>query len=350
MSGFVTSHDGPVLIASHDRHFLDDVATNVVELDLGQRRIGHYGGNYSDFAAARELVRRQADQAYADFAGTRDALVAQSRLRHEWATKGQQAVKRGDEPDKHLRERDRARADKQGAKSARLRRSAERLLAVEQPRKEWQLRYSVQSGPAPAAVVATLSAAAVRRGDFQLGPVDLTLGRGDRIAVSGDNGSGKTTLLAALVGEAALSSGRQSLGARVSIGVLDQQRSVLESDLPLHDVVCRVLGQSDREAVRTLLAKFGLGVEHVDRPGRTLSMGERTRALMATFQARAVNVLVLDEPTNHLDVPAIEQLESALASYDGTLLVVSHYAAFVDALGITHRWHVDGGQVQVEVV
>ena len=103
----------------------------------------------------------------------------------------------------------------------------------------------------------------------------------------------------------------------------------------------------DRGEVRTLLAKFGLGSEHVDRPARTLSMGERTRALMAVFQAREVNLLVLDEPTNHLDVAAIEQLESALAGYTGTLLVVSHDEALVAALGVTHRWHVDAGRITV---
>ena len=97
--------------------------------------------------------------------------------------------------------------------------------------------------------------------------------------------------------------------------------------------------------VRTLLAKFGLGAEHVDRPARSLSMGERTRALMALFQARQVNVLVLDEPTNHLDVPAIEQLESALADYDGTLVVVTHDQRFLEAIGVTRRIHVDRGRV-----
>ena len=97
--------------------------------------------------------------------------------------------------------------------------------------------------------------------------------------------------------------------------------------------------------MRTLLAKFGLGTEHVDRPARSLSMGERTRALMALFQAREVNVLVLDEPTNHLDVPAIEQLESALAGFDGTLVVVSHDQRFLEAVGVTRRIHVDAGRV-----
>jgi ATPase subunit of ABC transporter with duplicated ATPase domains len=131
----------------------------------------------------------------------------------------------------------------------------------------------------------------------------------------------------------------------VRVGVIDQQRALLDTDEPVVDVVRRELGDPDRGAVRTLLAKFGLGAAHVDRPARSLSMGERTRALMALFQAREVNVLVLDEPTNHLDVPAIEQLEGALAGYDGTLLVVSHDEAFLERVGVTRVLRVTAGGV-----
>ena len=189
----------------------------------------------------------------------------------------------------------------------------------------------------------------MERHGFRLGPVSLTVSRGDRIAVVGANGSGKTTLLAALLGDLPLDRGRQSLGARTSIGVLDQDRSLLETDEPLVDAVGRVLGWTPAQ-VRTLLAKFGLGVEHVHRPARSLSMGERTRALMAVFQGREVNVLVLDEPTNHLDVDAIEQLESAVAAYDGTVLVVSHDEQLLATIGLTHRWFVRGGDVSVEAL
>ena len=203
--------------------------------------------------------------------------------------------------------------------------------------------------------VATLDRAEVSREGFRLGPVDLTVSRGDRIAVAGDNGSGKTTLVKALLGELPLSAGRRSLGTRVRPGVLDQRRSLLDSDASVVDVVRAELAGPDQQGpdradVRTLLAKFGLGSEHVDRPARTLSMGERTRAMMAVFQASEVNVLVLDEPTNHLDVAAIEQLESALVDYDGKLLVVSHDAALVESLDVTHRWHVADGGVTVEQV
>jgi ATPase subunit of ABC transporter with duplicated ATPase domains len=334
MAEFVTGHDGPVLVASHDRDFLDRVATGVVELDLPQQRIGYYTGGWSDFVAARELDRRQAREAFEEYAGTRDRLLAQSRQRADWAAKGLRNVARGDEPDKHIREKFKARADRQAGKAARVKRSVDRLEEVAQPRKEWELRYALDAGSPSADVVWTLDRVEVERGDFRLGPIDLTVDRGDRLALAGGNGSGKTTLLAAVLGDIPLSGGRVSVGSRVRVGVIDQQRSLLETDASVVDVVRTELGDADRGEVRTLLAKFGLGADHVDRPARSLSMGERTRALMAIFQARHVNTLVLDEPTNHLDVAAIEQLESALAGYTGTLVVVSHDRAFLDAIGI----------------
>jgi ATPase subunit of ABC transporter with duplicated ATPase domains len=349
MADFVRSHAGPVLIASHDRRFLDEVATSVVELDLRQQRIGHYRGTYSDFVEARGLARTHAWAAYEEYAERRHGLEAQARQRKDWAEKGRQAVATGAEADKHIREKRRARADRQAGRGARLERAAERLAVVSQPRKEWQLRYSITEGHPPADVVATLAGATVVRHGFRLGPVNLTVSRGDRIAVIGANGSGKTTLLAALLGGLCLDAGRRSLGARTSIGVLDQDRSLLETDESLLDVVGPLLGWRPAQ-VRTLLAKFGLGVEHVHRPARSLSMGERTRALMAVFQGRQVNVLVLDEPTNHLDVDAIEQLESAVATFGGTVLVVSHDEEFLAAIGLTHRWFVQRGHVTVQVI
>lgn len=171
--------------------------------------------------------------------------------------------------------------------------------------------------------------------------------RGDRIAVTGDNGSGKSTLLGVLIGSLAPDGGRRSLGARVRIGWMDQQRSVLDDDRTVQQVVAEAVGEADGSAVRTLLAKFGLGAEHIGRPARSLSMGERTRALMAVFAAREVNLLVLDEPTNHLDLPAIEQLESALAAYDGSLVVVTHDRAFLEAVGTTGEWRLTDGRLAV---
>jgi ATPase subunit of ABC transporter with duplicated ATPase domains len=165
------------------------------------------------------------------------------------------------------------------------------------------------------------------------------------VAITGANGAGKSTLLAALLGRAALAEGHAALGPGVVVGEVDQARALFLGEMPLLDAFGAVVPELPPAEVRTLLAKFGLRAEHVTRPAATLSPGERTRAALALLQARGVNLLVLDEPTNHLDLPAIEQLESALDSYSGTLLLVTHDRRMIDAVHTTRRLQVAGGRV-----
>jgi ATPase subunit of ABC transporter with duplicated ATPase domains len=129
------------------------------------------------------------------------------------------------------------------------------------------------------------------------------------------------------------------------VGEVDQARALFRGDQQLGDAFERQLPDWPTADVRTLLAKFGLGAGIVGRPSGQLSPGERTRAALALLQARGTNVLVLDEPTNHLDLPAIEQLESALDSFGGTLLLVTHDRRMLDTVRLTRRWDVDGRRV-----
>jgi ATPase subunit of ABC transporter with duplicated ATPase domains len=152
-------------------------------------------------------------------------------------------------------------------------------------------------------------------------------------------------LLSLLLGRTPPSSGLVSLGSGVVVGEVDQARAAFEGDDLLVDAFSREVPDWPTADVRTLLAKFGLGSDHVNRPASSLSPGERTRAALALLQARGVNLLVLDEPTNHLDLPAIEQLEEALESFDGTVLLVTHDRRMLDTVRITRRWHVDSGHV-----
>jgi ATPase subunit of ABC transporter with duplicated ATPase domains len=235
--------------------------------------------------------------------------------------------------------------EKQAAKASQTDRLIERLEVVEEPRKEWELRMEIAAAPRAGAVVAALRAAVVRRGSFTLGPVNLQIDWADRVAITGANGSGKSTLLAALLGRLPPAAGYASLGPGVVVGEVDQARGLFLGDQAILDAFCAAAPDLAPADVRTLLAKFGLRAAHVLRPAETLSPGERTRAALALLQARGVNLLVLDEPTNHLDLPAIEQLESALASYPGTLILVTHDRRMLDAVHTNRHIEVDAGQV-----
>jgi ATPase subunit of ABC transporter with duplicated ATPase domains len=208
-----------------------------------------------------------------------------------------------------------------------------RVETVEKPYEPWELQLSLAPATRSGETVVRLERAVVERGSFRLGPIDLAVGWGDRVAIAGEeNGSGKTTLLEALLGRHPLVSGTRWLGPGVVPGELEQDRAALTRPQTLLDVF------RDFEAgtARTLLAKFGLGADDVLRPTASLSPGERTRAGLALLTARGVNCLVLDEPTNHLDVDAIEELERALAAYDGTVILVTHDRRFLEAFAPSH--------------
>ncbi len=343
---FVRAARGGIVVVSHDREFLARTVTRVLELDLPQRTVRHYGGGYGAYLEEREVARRHAREAFEEYADRRGSLEERARTQRAWMEKGvRNARRKAPDNDKIGRKLRGESSEKQAAKARQTDRLIERLDVVEAPRREWELRMEVLAAPRSGAVVATLRGAVVRRGAFALGPVDLQVDWADRIAITGPNGAGKSTLLAALLGRVPLDAGDASLGAAVAIGEVEQARDRFLGDEPLLDAFRDELPELLPADLRTLLAKFGLVADHVLRPAATLSPGERTRAALALLQARGVNLLVLDEPTNHLDLPAIEQLEEALRAYEGTLLLVTHDRRMLDAVATTRRLVVDGGRV-----
>jgi ATPase subunit of ABC transporter with duplicated ATPase domains len=343
---FVAGSRAGIVVVSHDREFLSRTVTRVVELDLAQQVVRVVDGGYEAYLTEREVARRHAREEYEEFADTKAGLESRARMQKNWMAKGvRDSIKKSKDGDKHIKAANRASSEKQAAKAKQTQRMIERLDVVEEPRKEWELRMEIAAAPRAGAVVATLRGAVVRRGGFTLGPLDLQVDWGDRVAITGANGSGKSTLLAALLGRVPLDEGTASLGPSVQIGEIDQARGLFFGAQQLLDAFGAEVPDWPTSEVRTLLAKFGLTAEHVLRPAETLSPGERTRAALALLQARGVNVLVLDEPTNHLDLPAIEQLERAMAEYEGTLLLVTHDRRMLDAVHTTRRLEVTSGQV-----
>lgn len=343
---FVRGLRAGVVLVSHDREFLARCVTRVVELDLAQHQVAVYDGGYDAFLDARAVARRHAREAYDEFAEKKADLVGRSRTMREWSSQGvRNAMKKSPDNDKIRRRAQAESSEKQAQKVRQMESRIARLDEVEEPRKEWVLQFSIAAAPRSSTVVATLNQAALQRGDFAFGPASLQVNARDRIGITGPNGAGKTTLLSLLLGRVAPSSGSASLGVSVAVGEIDQARTGLPDDQPLGTAFELTVPDQTPADVRTLLAKFGLKADQVASRVGDLSPGERTRAAMALLQARGVNLLVLDEPTNHLDLPAIEQLEEALASYDGALLLVSHDRRLLANVALDQRWHVEDGRV-----
>jgi ATPase subunit of ABC transporter with duplicated ATPase domains len=346
LESFVRGLRGGVVLVSHDREFLARSVTKVLELDLAQGTHRLYGGGYDSFIEERATVKRHLREQYDEYAEKKADLVARARTQREWSSQGvRNAMKKSPDNDKIKRKASMESSEKQAQKVRQMESRIARLDEVEEPRKEWTLEFTIGSAPRSSTVVSTLSGVVVRQGGFTLGPVNLQVDAGDRIGITGPNGAGKSTLLRTLLGTRAPDEGSASLGTSVQIGEIDQARSQLVGDAALAEAFELLVPEMASADVRTLLAKFGLRADHVTRPVDGLSPGERTRAALALLQARGVNLLVLDEPTNHLDLPAIEQLEQALESYTGTLLLVTHDRRMLDAVETNRRWNVTDGRV-----
>ena len=343
---FVKDQRGPVVLVSHDRAFLGAVTTDIVELDAVEKRALVFSGGFDVYLAEREVRRRHAREAFDEYAATRSDLLGRARTVRNWTFEGVKASKKKKKDNDKIGAKKRAESsEKQAAKAGRLEKAAERLDEVAEPRKVWELQYDIAAATRSGDLVASLRDAVVERAGFVLGPVDLDVHWADRVAITGPNGAGKSTLLGLLLGTLVPTSGVAILGRGVAIGELDQRRSVFDEPDSLMRLTERELPALNLPERRTLLAKFGLGTDDVNRPACELSPGERTRAQLAIFQARGVNLLVLDEPTNHLDLPAIEQLESALARYEGTLLLVTHDRRMLSVVTVTRHLDVDDGTV-----
>jgi len=307
LEDLLVSQRASLLFITHDRAFLDRVATRIVELDRG--RLLSYPGNFSQYQARKaqqlEVERIENDKF--------DKLLAQEEV---WIRKGVEA---------------------------RRTRSVGRIARLEQMRHERAERRNVQGnvkldvaqGEKSGKIVAELTGVTKRYGDRAV--VDRFTGtvmRGDKIGFVGPNGAGKTTLLKLILGELKPDDGTVRVGTNLQVAYFDQMRAQLDLEKTLADTISPgsdwVEINGARKHVMSYLGDFLFSPERARSPVKSLSGGERNRLLLARLFARPANVLVLDEPTNDLDIPTLELLEELLADYDGTVLLVSHDRAFLD--------------------
>ncbi|MBK7263258.1 MAG: ATP-binding cassette domain-containing protein [Rubrivivax sp.] len=302
---------GALVLISHDRAFIDAVATRIVELDRGQLR--NYPGNFAAFNAAK--ARELENEALA--AARADKLLAQEEV---WIRKGVEA-----------------RRTRSVGRVARLVQLREQRA---QRRNELgQVRLEVDAGLPPGKIVAELKDVSMRYGDrLLIDKFSATILRGDKVGLIGPNGCGKTTLLKLILGELMPTSGSVRQGSKLQVAYFDQMRAALNLDATLADTISPgsewiEIGQEPkvtRKHVMSYLGDFLFSPARANSPVRTLSGGERNRLLLARLFALPANVLVLDEPTNDLDIDTLDLLEELLQAYAGTVFLVSHDRRFLD--------------------
>ena len=307
LQGLLLDWPGALVVVSHDRAFVDAVATRIVELDRGILR--SYPGNYATFEATKS--RELQDEALAN--ARAEKLLAQEEV---WVRKGVEA----------------RRTRSVGRVGRLLRLRAERASRRD---RVGQVRLELDAGLAPGKIVAELDQVSKAFGDK---PVvknfSATILRGDKIGLIGPNGAGKTTLLKLILGELAADSGRLRRGSGLQVAYFDQMRDALDLSATLADTISPgsewIETGSARKHVMSYLNDFLFSPARANSPVSTLSGGERNRLLLARLFALPANVLVLDEPTNDLDIETLELLEELLQSYAGTVFLVSHDRRFLD--------------------
>jgi ATPase subunit of ABC transporter with duplicated ATPase domains len=330
LEGFLASYRGALVLVSHDRELLDRAVDHIAAIEPQTRRLRLWAGGWSAYDTARDAERAAAIDEYER---------AQTRRRHLTelvSTRRTEARSRGAGLGDKTGGQDRRATHALSTKVRQAQRLLERNELPERPFEPWRLDFSFAAAPRPGDRVLTLTGAVAERGAFRLGPIDLDLAPGERLSLVGANGTGKSTLGGVIVGDITPTAGSRAVGGRTVIGRMGQERDAYADAAPLVDRFRVRTGLPVGDA-RTLLAKFGLGADHIDRPCALLSPGERTRAHLAELQARGVNLLVLDEPTNHLDLEAVEQLERALTAYEGTLVVISHDRRFLERVAPTRE-------------
>lgn len=324
------------IIVSHDRKLLDDTVTRIIELDEWTHSIHIYEGGWTEYENEREARIVRQWEGYEDYQDAAQKLEDSARKKKEWAAKSSRGEKRPSDHEKMLRKgrRDWSSGIASAAKQLEKRRSE--LNPVNRPKDRLPMKFSLDVGERSGDIVFELAGIEKRlAGDIGIGPLDLSISYGEKVAIIGPNGVGKTTLLKLLIGQAKPTLGKLRIGSRLKIGYLPQVETLINDTAVQY---LRVLTNLPVTDARKMLNRFGVGPEDALKPFLLLSPGQRSRVILAALKAKQANCLILDEPSNHLDTEALVELEQALRGYDGTLIVVTHDRYFLDQIKPTKTY------------
>jgi ATP-binding cassette subfamily F protein 3 len=345
LEDWLSDFPGGVLVVSHDRAFIDRIATSLVEMADGSLKV--YPGNYSDYLEARLVEEEKHWQAYQD----QQDEIAQLRKAAAHVRSTARFHKGGKaDPSKtdgfsvgHFANRSLHTV----RRAKHLEQRLEKLLTddrIDKPSSSWQMRLVFDQVPPSGQDVLALDRLSIGYdGEALLEGISLNLQAGQRVALIGENGSGKSTLLRTIAGQIPPVDGFLRLGANVRLGYLAQEQDTLDPDSTPIDAI-RSLKALNQTTARTFLHQFLFSGEQVFSPIKTLSYGERARLMLASLVIRECNLLLLDEPLNHLDIPSRARFESALTGFEGTILAVVHDRYFLERFAQI-IWEIEDGKI-----
>lgn len=328
LEDFLMKSEAACIIVSHDRRFLDRVASKVMELSWHTHTLTVASGTYSEYLARMEKERERQKETYRLQQEEIQRLAEGARRKKDAAERGSQW--RGTDSDKFLRGFKRDRASKSARAAKAIERRIEKMEKVARPVERKPLEIPLVAAHTPGVLdIQLLDVIAGYPSGFQIHPISLSIPFGTRLGIMGLNGSGKTTILKTIIGQLPPLQGKVVIGSGIVLGDMLQEHETLPRDETPFAFLSSQTNLDEWQLYSTLV-RFGLDARGIKKEIKTLSPGGRARLLLALFSLRSVNVLVLDEPTNHLDIEALEALEEMLQTYQGTVLLVSHDRHFLE--------------------
>lgn len=344
LESFIASSKAACIVVSHDRSFLDHVTERVLELDWESKKLTINNGSFSDYLERQEKLRQRQREEYR--LQQEEIKRLNDRANRLRSISAQGSKWKGTDNDKFLRgfKQDRSAGSARLAKTIEKRVDQMEKIALPSERPTVGLTLDFEQNHGNLDIHLSDVIIGYDKG-FRFGPVSFDVRFGSRIGFVGDNGSGKSTLLKTITGQLAPISGELTTSPGIVIGNMMQEHETLPRNREVLDFMNDKTGLGEPECYAALIT-LGLTTHDIKNTIGNLSPGSKTRMLMAMFSVLSINTLVLDEPTNHLDMEAMETLEDALKSYQGTILVVTHDRRFLEKANLDDLYELSGSTIK----
>ncbi len=318
------------IIVSHDRQLLENIADKIIEIDSYSRESVIYPGPFSSYILSRKNRIKNMWKKYNDYIDLKKKLEHSLQEKKQWSAEGEKGPRKTDN-EKMARGNLKNWSEKILGKSVKnAQEKLDTLEKVEKPKELAVIDYSIELKERSGDMVFNLTGVEKMLGEKRIGPIDLNIQHGDTVVILGNNGVGKTTLLRMLINKVIPDAGNLRVGSGIDFGYLPQETEL--NNQSILDRVKEISGENESE-FRKILNNLGITKDEMKKNTNELSPGERSRFVLATIIYQKPNCLVLDEPTNHLDIYALDFLEEAIKTYEGTMIIVTHDRYFLSRIG-----------------